>query len=147
MSENNKALVRRWFNEVWNQRQARSIDELLAADGVIYGLIENAPMKGAAEFKKFHEVYCGAFPDLQIVVDDMIAEGDRVAIRCTVKGQHLGDHLGLKATNAPVEFSGMAIVVIRDGRIVEGWNNFDFAQMNKQLGLNASSAAEAARQT
>jgi predicted ester cyclase len=64
----------------------------------------------------------------------MIAEGDLVASRCSVRGKHLGHSLGFAATNAPVEFTGMAITRIRDGKIVEAWNNFDFMKMYKQLG-------------
>ena len=64
----------------------------------------------------------------------MIAEGDLVAARCSVRGKHTGDHLGIAASNALVQFTGMSLVRIKDGKIVEGWNNFDFMKMNKQIG-------------
>jgi predicted ester cyclase len=70
-----------------------------------------------------------------ITVDDVIAEGDKVAARCSVRGRHQGDHLGIAATHTPVDFTGIAIVRIRDGKIVEAWNNFDFMRMNRQLGV------------
>ncbi|MDQ2921008.1 MAG: ester cyclase, partial [Acidobacteriota bacterium] len=79
-------------------------------------------------------VFRGAFPDVEVGVEDMIAEGDKVAARCSVRAKHSGDHLGLAASNAPVAFTGISIVRIRDGKIVEGWNNFDFMTMNKQIG-------------
>ena len=70
-----------------------------------------------------------------VTIEDMVAEGDKVAARCSVRGKHSGDSLGFAATNAPVEFTGISIVRIRNGKIVEGWNNFDFMKMNQQLGV------------
>jgi steroid delta-isomerase-like uncharacterized protein len=136
MSEENKALLRRWFEEVWNKRRPEAIDEMFAADGLAHGLSDDEakPLRGPAEFKPFHAVFCGAFPDIEVVAEDMIAEGDMVAARCSVRGKHTGDHLGVAASNASVQFTGMAIVRIKDGMIVEGWNNFDFMKMNKQIG-------------
>jgi steroid delta-isomerase-like uncharacterized protein len=132
----NKALVRRWFEEVWNKGRAEAIAEMFAADGIAHGLSDDAgnPLKGPADFKPFHETFRGAFPDIEVIVEDTIAEGDRVAARCSVRGKHAGDHLGVAATNAPVDFSGISIVRIKDGKIVEAWNNFDFMKMNQQIG-------------
>ena len=137
MSEQNKALVRRWFEEVWNKGRSEAIDEMFAADGIAHGLSDDAevPMQGPADFKPFHAAFRGAFPDVDIIVEDLIAEGDKVAARCSVRGKHTGDHLGVAASNAPVEFSGIAIVRINNGKIVEAWNNFDFLKMNKQIGV------------
>lgn len=132
----NKALVRRWFEEVWNRGRAEAIDEMFAVDGVAHGLSDDPGklLKGPADFKPFHEVFRGAFPDMEVIVEDTIAEGNKVAARCSVRGRHTGDHLGLAASNAPVEFTGLLIVRIEDGKIVEAWNNFDFLAMNKQIG-------------
>ena len=136
MSQENKALLRRWFEEVWIKGRADAIDEMFAADGIVHGLSddEDKPLRGPGDFKPFHKVFQGAFPDIEVVVEDVIAEGDKVAARCSVRGQHTGDHLGIAASNAPVHFTGMSIVRIKDGKIVEGWNNFDFMKMNKQIG-------------
>jgi len=136
MSEENKALLRRWFDEVWNKKNAGAIDEMLAADGIVHGLSEdeNQPLKGPAGFKPFHDVFRGAFPDIGVVVEDLIAEGDKVVARCSVRGKHTGDHLGIAPSNSPVLFTGIAIVRIEDGMIVEAWNNFDFLKMNRQIG-------------
>jgi steroid delta-isomerase-like uncharacterized protein len=136
MSEENKAIVRRWFEEVWNKGRAEAIDEMFAVDGVIHGLSDDPenPMRGPVDFKPFHTTFRGAFPNVDVVVEDLIAEGDKVAVRCSVRGKHTGDHLGVTASNVPVEFDGIAIVRIEDGKIVEAWNNFDFLKMNKQIG-------------
>jgi steroid delta-isomerase-like uncharacterized protein len=137
MSEKNKALIRRWFEEVWNQGRSDVIDDLLAEDAVIHGLVDGAghPVNGLDGFHDFHTQFRGAFPDLIVSVDDTIAEGDMVVARCSVRGRHTGNHLGFAATNAPVQFEGVAITRIEHGKIAEAWNHFDFAQMNRQLGL------------
>lgn len=136
MSEPNKALMRRWFEEVWNQGSADAIPEMLAADGVVHGLSEDAanPLLGPAGFLPFHAQFREAFPDIEVVVEDQIAEGDLVTTRCSVRGTHAGDSLGFAATQTPVEFTGIAITRIKDGKIVEAWNNFDFMKMYRQLG-------------
>ena len=137
MSEDNKALMKRWFEEVWNQGNEGVIEDLLAEDGVIHGLVDGNgnPVTGLKAFHEFHNQFRGAFPDINVSVDDVIADGDRVVARCSVRGTHSGDHLGFAATDAPVNFDGIAIVRIKDGKIIEAWNQFDFLQMNKQLGV------------
>ena len=136
MSEENKTLVRRWFDEVWNKGRADAIPELFAADGIAHGLSEDAanPLRGPAGFLPFHAQFREAFPDIEVLVEDQIAEGDMVATRCSVRGKHSGDSLGFAATQSPVEFTGVTITRIKDGKIVEAWNNFDFMKMYRQLG-------------
>jgi steroid delta-isomerase-like uncharacterized protein len=135
--EANKALVRRWFDEVWNKGRAEAVAEMFAADGIAHGLSDypENPLQGPADFRPFHETFRGAFPNIEVMVEDLIAEGDKVAARCSVRGRHAGGHLGVAATNAPVDFTGISIVRIRDGKIVEAWNNFDFMRMNRQIGV------------
>jgi len=137
MSEENKALLRRWFDEVWNNGRTEAINELFAEDGIAHGLSddESNPMKGPEDFKPFHATFRGALPDITVEVEQMIAAGDLVAAICRVRGNHDGDHLGIAATKAPVNFSGMCFVRIKDGKIVEAWNNFDFMKLNRQIGL------------
>lgn len=137
MSEENKALLRRWFGEVWNEGRAEAIDELFAAEGVAHGLADatGAELRGPAHFREFHQGFRTAFPDLRVTVEDMVAEGDKVAGRCAVRGAHRADTLGFPATDREVAFEGMCIVRIRDGQIVEAWNNFDFLSMYQQLGV------------
>jgi steroid delta-isomerase-like uncharacterized protein len=135
MTTDNKALIRRWFEEVWNKGRAEAIDELFAPDGIAHGLTSAgaAPLRGPANFKPFFRTFKDAFPDIAVVVEDTIAEGDMVAARCTVRGKHDGDTLGFAATKRPVEFTGMSITRWRNGQIVEAWNNFDFMAMYQQL--------------
>ncbi|HSE18866.1 MAG TPA: ester cyclase [Pyrinomonadaceae bacterium] len=137
MSEENKELVRRWFEEVWNNGRAEAIDEMFDEYGIAHGLSDDPakPITGPTEFRPFHTVFREAFPNMIIVVEDMVAEGDKVAARCSVRARHEGDFMGIAATQAPVEFTGMTIVRIDNGKIVEAWNNFDFQTLHKQVGL------------
>lgn len=137
MSEENKALIQRWFEEVWNQGNSKTIDELLDPDGVIHGLVDASgqEVRGLESFHEFHQQFRNAFSGLNVSVDDVVAEGDRVVARCSVRGKHTGESLGFEPTDAPVQFEGIAIVRIRDGKIIEAWNQFDFLAMNKQLGV------------
>lgn len=135
MSEENKQLLRRWFEEVWNNGRADAIDEMFAENGIAHGLSDDPanPITGPKDFRPFHAVFREAFPNLMIVVEDMVAEGDKVAARCSVRAKHEGEFMGRAATQAPVEFTGIAIVRIENGKIAEAWNNFDFMTMHKQL--------------
>ena len=137
MSEENKMIMRRWFEEVWNQGRADAIDELLAEDIVIHGLAgaDGVDVEGANAFREFHRQFRGAFPDMSISVEQLIAEGDFVVARCSVRGSHTGETLGIVASNSAVDFEGIAICKIRDGKFVEAWNTFDFLKMNRQLGI------------
>ncbi len=136
MSEANKQILKRWFDEVWNNGNADAIAEMFAAEGIAHGLTDDLenPLRGPDSFRTFHATFRGAFPDIIVAVEDMIAEGDKVAARCSVRGKHEGDNLGFAATQAPVEFTGITIVRIKDGQIVEAWNNFDFMRMYRQVG-------------
>lgn len=147
MSEENKALLCRWFEEVWNKGREEAIDEMFAEDGIAHGLADEsgADLRGPTEYKPFFKRFRTAFPDIEVVVEDTIAEGDKVAARCTVRGTHQADSLGFVATNQSVQFTGITIVRLSQGKIAEAWNNFDFMSMFQQLGaLNMVSDVAAA---
>ena len=136
MSTENKALIQRWFEEVWNKGRAEAIDEMFAVDGIANGLADEngEPLRGPDNFKAFFYKFRDAFPDINVVVEDTIAEGDKVAVRCSVRATHQGAGLGFAPTQKPVEFTGIAIVRVKDGQIVEAWNNFDFMSLYQQIG-------------
>jgi len=98
------------------------------------GLTRSSSSLVMIPFLPFHAQFRAAFPDIEVVVEDQIAEGDMVATRCSVRGKHAGDSLGFAATQAPVDFTGVTITRIKDGKTVEAWNNFDLMRMCKHLG-------------
>ena len=136
MSKENKELVRRWFEEVWTNGRADAIDEMFDENGIAHGLSNDPskPIKGPRDYRPFYNVFRQAFPNMVIVIEDMVAEDDKVVARCSVRGKHEGQLRGLAPTQAPVEFTGIAIVRIENGKIVEAWNNFDFMTMYQQCG-------------
>ena len=136
MSEANKELIRRWFEEVWNKGRAEAIEEMFDENGIAHGLSDDPanPIKGPSGYRPFYDGLRQAFPNIVVIVEDMVAEGDKVAARCSVRAKHEGEFLGRAATQAPVEFTGITIVRIDNGKIVEAWNNFDFMTMYKQVG-------------
>ena len=137
MSEENKQLVRRWFEEVWNKGRADAIEQMFDANGIAHGLSDDPsnPIKGPKEFKPFHTLFREAFPNMTLIIEDMVAEGDRVAARCSVRAKHEGEFRGRVGAGSPVEFTGITIVRIDKGKIVEAWNNFDFMTLHRQVGL------------
>jgi steroid delta-isomerase-like uncharacterized protein len=136
MSAENENLIRRWFEEVWNKGREEAIDEMFAENGIAHGLADESgeALRGPTGYKPFFRKFRAAFPDIEVVVEDTVTEGDKVAARCRVRGKHQSDSLGFAATQRPMEITGMTIVRVRDGKIVEAWNNFDFMSMFKQLG-------------
>ena len=137
MRSESMAVLHRWFEEVWNKGREEAIDEMFADEGIAHGLVDEngQELRGPAGFKPFFQKFRDAFPDMEIAIDDCITEGDMAAVRCTVRARHTGKGLGVAATGNPVEFTGMCIVRVRDGKIVEAWNNFDFLSLNRQVGL------------
>ena|SRR6266404_9786703 len=131
-----KTLAHEWFDEVWNKRKMEAIDRLLVQDIIAHGLVDEKgnEIRGPSEFKKFFVQFTSAFPDIHVEVADTISEGDKIAARCIVTGTHRGDTLGVPGSNKPVRFTGVAILRIKDGKIAEAWNSFDFQGLSKQIG-------------
>jgi predicted ester cyclase len=86
MTITNDALIRRWFEEVWNQGRAEAIGEMLDVDGIVHGLSDDnkQALRGPDAFRVFHKAFHEAFPDIVVTVEDTISEGDKVAraVRC-----------------------------------------------------------------
>ena len=135
MSEQHKAVVRRWFEEVWNQGREASIDELFPADGVAHGLGDSEQdVHGPDEFRPFVANIRGAIPDTHIGIDDIISDGDRVAVRVTLRGTHTGKGLGVEPTGQKVAIQGIMILRLVDGHIREAWNSYDQLGLLRQIG-------------
>jgi steroid delta-isomerase-like uncharacterized protein len=129
-----EAVMRTWFEEVWNQGREEAIDRIFAADAVAHGL-PGGPMTGPAAFRAIFGAFRGAFPDIRIEVLRTVTEGDLVTTHCRVTGTHSGATLGFAPTGRRVDFEGMVIARVGNGQIQEGWNCFDFLAMYQQLGV------------
>jgi steroid delta-isomerase-like uncharacterized protein len=134
VSEANKNLVRRWFKEVWNERNESAIESMMSADCRIHGLGTGDEMLiGPEGFKTFYRAFLDAFPDLHIAVDEIIAEGDLVAVRWTVTMTHRGDGLGFPASGKHVTMGGTTIGAVKNGKLNEGWNHMDLTGLFVKL--------------
>jgi predicted ester cyclase len=134
MSEENKKLVRRWFEEVWNQQSEDAIDEMFAPGGKAYGFPEpNSVLVGPESFKSVHRLFLGAFPDLRITVREIVAEGDRVAVAWTATMTHLGEHLGFAPTMKQETLDGSSFLTVSGSQIQEGTNYMEMQALIHRL--------------
>ena len=132
-TEQNKDLVRRFYEEVFNKKNLAVIGDFLDPRIIEHALPPGLP-SGSEGSKQFIGMYLAAFPDLHLTAEDLIAEGDKVAARFTLRGTHKGEFMGIPPTGKQVTMAGIQIVRTADGRIAENWVNFDALGMVQQLG-------------
>ena len=131
----NKAIARYLTEEVFNKGNLEAIDTIISADFTHHDPNTREFSSGPSGYKKFIQGYRKAFPDLQITIQQQIAEGDLVVDRWIGQGTHQGELMGIAPTGKQVSITGMTIHRIADGKIVETWNNFDSLSMVQQLGM------------
>jgi steroid delta-isomerase-like uncharacterized protein len=132
-SEQNKAVVRRAFEEPW-KGNLNVVDEVIATKYVGYDPANPEPLRGPAGVKEFISMYRAAFPDARITVEQQLAEGDLVATRWSGRGTHEGELLGVEPTGKQVTVSGLTISKLENGKIIEEFQNWDTFGLMKQLG-------------
>ena len=130
-ADEHKAVVQRLYVEL-NQRNWDVVDELLASNYLGHFVGVPAPMSRDT-FKQF--VSGDTFPDFHHALEDVIVEGDRVVVRITYQGTHLASFMGMPPTGKQVTFSGINILRLADGKIVEHWSVSDMLGMLQQLGV------------
>ena len=135
MSEENKAIVRQQEEELFTQGNLDAADEVYAPDYVGHDPSNSEEVRGLEAAKRAASDYRQAFPELRVTVEDLIAEGDRVAARLRFRGTHLGELDGIAPTGRRVDCTGIVISRIEEGKIAEDWANFDDLGMMRQLGL------------
>lgn len=129
------ATARRFFEEVFSEGKLDLVDELVAPDYVGHPSGPEAPVHGPAGVKEYVGHLRTGVPDLTVIVEDQLADADRVATRWTARGTHDGELMGIDATGRTATVSGITIQRIRDGQIAEGWTNWDMLGMLQQLGV------------
>jgi steroid delta-isomerase-like uncharacterized protein len=132
-TEANKTLVRRFWEGVFNQKNLAVIDEVCTADCVLHD--PTGPIQGREALKQFIGMYLGAFPDFHISIEDVVAEGDKVAVRHTTTATHQGELMGIPPTGKRVAVSGIHITRVANGEVVEEWANDDVLGILQQLGV------------
>jgi|SRR5438552_10622208 len=131
MSEENRRLAIRWFEEVWNTRREAIIDEVMSPDSL--GHMEGAEIVGPLGFKSARTALLTAFPDFRVVVEATAADGESVVVRWKATGTHRGAGFGIQPTDRQVEFRGMTWFQIRAGRVVEGLDSWNLGALVEYL--------------
>ena len=134
MSEANKTVSRRLTEEAFNQGNYGVIDELVAPTFVNHDPA-TGDTKGPQGTRELIEGYRSAFPDIEIRIEEQVAEGDLVVTRWTGTGTHKGELMGVAPTGKGTTVTGVTIDKIKDGQIVESWNNWDTLGLMRQLGV------------
>jgi predicted ester cyclase len=133
-TEDNKALLRRFYDEVINKKNLAAIDEFIHPQMVDHAAPPGVPA-GIEGQRHVFSMYSTAFPDTHFTVEDMIAEGDKVVTRLSVSATQHGAYMGLPPTGKHVTFTGIDILRIAGGKLVEHWGEMDMLSMLQQLGV------------
>ena len=135
-TEANRSLLRRAWDEVYDQRRLDSIEEFVLDDVIAHE--PDGDVRGVEEFKRYLATYLAAFPDTSMTVEDVVAEGDKVVSRYTVRGTHKGttEEYG-PPTGKQVVMEGITLYHFKDGKLAEMWDHYDNLAVMRQLGLMA----------
>ena len=149
MSDANKTLVRRLFDEVWNKGHQQVADELFGQNYNHHDSSSPDLGRGPESEKKRVTLYRNAFPDIRFTVEDLIAEGESVTARWSCHGTHKGELNGIAPTGKQFTISGISVARFTNGKMIEGYVNWDALGMMQQLGvvqeLGKAKAAAAVR--
>ena len=129
--EENKAIHRRVYEEIWNKGNLDIVDEIFDDDYIYHPLPQR---RGPEYYKEMYHNFTGAFSDFHCEIEDIIAEGDKVMIRTTITGTHTGEYWGVAPTGKQISITEIACVRIKDGKIVEEWGFPDMFNLMQQLG-------------
>jgi len=132
-TEENKAIIRRVIEEVWNKGDLAAVDEVMATDYVLH--VPGQEIKGPEGFKEYVTMARTAFPDFHMTIEDMVAEGDKVAFRFTWRGTHKGEIMGIAPTGKQVTVTSIGINRFAGGKEVEARASMDQLGMLQQLGV------------
>jgi steroid delta-isomerase-like uncharacterized protein len=133
-AEENKAIVRRFWG-VWEEGNIDLVDELLAPDYINHTPASPDQPTGPEGVKGVVAMFRSAIPDLRVVIEDMIAEGDKVVVRYTLEGTHEGELFGVPPTGQRLSIKSIAVERVSDGKIREHWRVTDSLDMMQQLGV------------
>ena len=141
--EDNKAIIRAYVETVWNHKQLDRAEEVVASD-----FLDRAPLPGQAPglegAKRKWGMFLTAVPDLRVTIEDLVAEGDKVAVRRSYAGTHQGELLGIPATGKQVRIGSISVFRLAEGKIAEHWEQWDRLALLQQLGVIPAPSAPTA---
>jgi steroid delta-isomerase-like uncharacterized protein len=135
MSAENKAIIRRLYEEIWNKRKVELVGEIISPSHALQAPNVSGSAVGPEAYKRQLMLFFAGYPDLHFLVEDTIAEADKVVACWTLSGTHRGEYLGVPATNKKVSVDGITIHHIANGKIMDSYSNWDALGMMQQLGV------------
>lgn len=135
MTEQNKAAMRRIYEEIWNQGNFKVVDEIVSPDYVGHLPAPPGAPSGREGLRWLIQMYRTAFPDIHVQVDDQIAEGEKVLTRITIQGTHQGQFMNVPPTNKKIRVTALVVTRFKNGQNVEGWAELDRFGLMQQLGV------------
>jgi steroid delta-isomerase-like uncharacterized protein len=135
MSADNKAVVRRLYEEVWNKRKLEVINEIISPSHALQASNIFGSSIGPEAYKRNVLLFFAGYPDLYWTIEDTIAEKDKVVACWTISGTHKGDYMGVPATNKKISVEGITIHHITNGKIMDSYVSWDIWGMMQQLGV------------
>jgi steroid delta-isomerase-like uncharacterized protein len=132
--EENKTVIRRFLEEIFEGGNLDLVDELFAPDYVLHDPSVPGEVEGPEAMKQYINMYRTAFPDTRFTVEDQIAEGDEVVTRWTGQGTNEGEFMGILPTGQQVTVMGIEFDRVSGGKVQETWVNYDALSMMQQIG-------------
>jgi steroid delta-isomerase-like uncharacterized protein len=146
--QENVELMKRWYREVWREAKDETIFEIIAPNATLHGQTGSTDaIQGPEGFLAFAQRIREAFPDTEVAVEDVFSVDDKVAVRWVASGTHTGSGLGVAPSGKRISVTGMTIAKIQNGKIVEGWDNWDRLAMLEQIGVYTANPAPALAKT
>lgn len=133
IEEQNKEIVKRYWNGKWNERRPEILDELLTSDVVNYGT--SMKISGLEEYKQVYGMFLSAFHDTHFTIEGIIAEGDKVMTWASMSGVQKGELEGIPPTGKTINISIFTVFRVANGKIAEEWEIYDSLGMMQQLGM------------
>lgn len=128
------APLRRFFDELWNERRLDLIDELLAPDHVWHTPAHPVPVVGRAGFRAYAGRILSGFPDVRLTIEALLVDGDQAVARVSMRGTHTGEYMGIPPTGRTIETSQIVVALLRNGRLQTTWQEVDALRILTQLG-------------
>jgi steroid delta-isomerase-like uncharacterized protein len=135
MLADNKTLILRLYEELWNKRKLEAVSEIISPSHALQAPNVSGSAVGPEAYKRQLMLFLGGYPDLRFTIEDMVAENDKVVACWTFSGTHKGDFMGVPATNRKVSVDGITIHHIAGGKIMDSYSNWDTLGMMQQLGV------------
>ena len=134
-AEENKIIVRRQLEDIWNGKNPNLVDDIFTANFVRYGPSLEGEIRGREGFRQLVTMYRTTYPDLRVTLEDQVAEGALVATRWTARGTHRGALMGIAPTGKQISVTGVIIDRFAGGKIEAEWAYYDAMGMLQQLGV------------